>query len=169
MRATDARECALVAQQGMELATLTVEDRAEPLRSEVERVWPEMCELGLEALGREEPDAGALLLASFGQHQLAAVLEREPEHRRLRRLRAGSVVAQPPRAHQVDTKDEPAVLGREEQVLAAAARTRERLPLEGRERWLERLHGRDVRRPGASDGRPLDERVELAHPRLDFG
>ena len=120
VRAADARERPLVAQERMELAPLAAEDLAEPLGAEAERLGPEVRELRLEPLRREQPDAGALLLARLGEHQLAAVREREPEHRRLRRLRPGRVVAQPPGAHQVHAEDELAVLGREEQVLATA-------------------------------------------------
>ena len=139
------------------------------LRPEAERVGAEMRELVLEPLGREEPDAGALLLARLGEHELAAVLEREPEHRRLRGLRAGCVVAEAPGAHQVDAQDELAVRRREEQVLAAAL-ARPRTPSRERgERRLERLHASRCA-PGrcARPGDARDERVELAHPRLDF-
>ena len=168
MRPADARERPLVAQEGMELAALAREDLREALRTEAERVRAEMRELGLEALRREEPDARALLLAGLGEHELAAVREREPEHRRLRCLRPGCVVAQPAGAHQVDAENELTVRRREEEVLAAAACARERSSLELPQRRVEGLHRRDVRRAGALDRRSRDERVELAHPRLHF-
>ena len=122
MRAPDARERPLVAQERVELPPLAAEDLGEPLRAEAERVRAEVGELRLEPLGREQPDARAPLLARLGEHELAAVGEREAEHRRLRRLRAGRVVAEPAGAHQVDAEHELAVGGREEQVLAAAPR-----------------------------------------------
>ena len=50
VRAADARERALVAQERMELAALAAEDLAEPLGAEPERVGPEMRELGVEPL-----------------------------------------------------------------------------------------------------------------------
>ena len=122
------------------------------------------------ASGVSSQTPAPLLRAGLGEHELAAVLEAEPEHRRLRRLRPGREVAQPPGAHQVDAQDELAVLGGEEQVLArAGARPRSRRPSSVAQRRVERLHGRDVRRPGLRDRATRDERVELAHPRLDFG
>ena len=51
MRAADARERALVAQQGMELAALAAEDLSEPLGAEAERLRAEVRELGVEAAG----------------------------------------------------------------------------------------------------------------------
>ena len=50
-----------------------------------------------------------------------------------------------------------------------AARRPEALAVERRERRIERLERRDVRRPGLLDRRPLDERVELAAPGFDLG
>ena len=127
-----------------------------------------MSELGFERVRRQQPHARALLLAGFGQHELAAVREHEPEHRRLRGLRAGRVIAQPAGAHQVDAEHELAVDGREEEVLAPAARPREAPADERGEGRIERLQRRDVGWPGALDSRPRDERIELANPRLDF-
>ena len=168
VRAADARQRALVAQERMKLAALAAEDLAKPLCAEPECVGAEVGELGLEPFRGEQPHAGPPFLSSFGEDELAAVGEREPEHRRLRRLRAGRVVAQPPGAHQVHAEDELAVHGREEQVLASAARARERPPVEGRDRRIERLHRGDVRRAGTRDRRLRDEGVELAHPHLNF-
>ncbi len=168
VRPADARERPLVAQEWMELASLAREDLGEALRAEAERVRPEMRELGLEALRREEPDTRALLLAALGEDELPAVRERESEHRRLRCLRPGCVIAQSAGAHQVDAEDELTVRRREEEVLAAAACSQERSSLELLHGWVEGLHGRDVRRAGALDRRSRDERVELAHPRLYF-
>ena len=168
MRAADARDRTLVAQQRVELAPLAAEDAAERFRPEAERVRAEVSELRLERRGREQPDSGAPLLAGFGQHELAAVLEGEAEHGRLRRLRPGRVVPEPARAHQVHPEHELAVLGREEQVLPTPAGTSQPSAVEGRQGRIERLHGGDVGRAGACDGCPRDERVELAHPRLHF-
>ena len=97
MRAPDAGERALVAQEWVELPPLAPKDLREPGGVEVERVGPEVAEVLVELLGRHEPDACALLLAGLGQHELAAVREAQPEHRRLRPLRARSEVAKPAR------------------------------------------------------------------------
>ena len=64
VRAADPRERPLVAEQRMQLATLAREDLAESLRPEPESVGAEVGELGLERLGREQPDPRALLLAA---------------------------------------------------------------------------------------------------------
>src|SRR5581483_4228314 len=164
--AADAGERALVAQQRVQLTPLAGQDAGKLAGGEPERVWTEVRELRLERGGGEEPDAGALPLARLREHELASVLEREPEHRRLRPLGPGSEVAQPPSAHQVHPQDELAVLGGEDEVLAAPLRAGEPPPLERGQRRVDRPQGRDVRRPGTRDRRPRDERVELARPRL---
>ena len=128
-----------------------------------------MGQLGLERLGVEEPDLGALLGPALGEHERAAVLEREAKGGRLRLLRAGLVEAQPPGAHQMDVEDELAVLGREEEVLAAAAGARQRPAVERVERGVERLQRGDVRRAGLRNGRGSDALVERASKGLDLG
>ena len=69
--------------------------------------------------GRQQPDAGALLRAGLGQHELGAVRRSAAGTRATSapsRPAAGSAGA---RGHQVDEQDELAVLGREEQALGA--------------------------------------------------
>jgi hypothetical protein len=68
----------------------------------------------------------------------------------------------------MDVQDELSVLGREQEVLAAPARSGEAPPIERRERRLDRLERRDVRRPGPLDRRRRDGPVERAAPSLDL-
>ena len=168
MRAADAGERALVAQERVKLAALPPQDLCEPLGADSEGVWAEVRELGLECVRVQQPDPGPLLLPGLGQDQLGAVGEAEPEHRRLRRLCSRGVVAEAAGAHQVYAHHELPVLGREEQVLAAPPRPCEAPADERRGGWVERLQGGDVGRPGLLDGCARHERVELPHPRLDF-
>ncbi len=169
VRSPDPGERTLVAEEGVELSALASEDLREPGRVEVERVRPEVAEIFVELRGRHEPDARPFLLPGLGQHELAAVREPRPEHRRLRPLRAGREVAQPAGAHEVDAQDEVVALEREEEVLAAPARALETPPVDRRKRRGERLERGDVRRPGLLDRRARHERVELPDPGLDLG
>jgi hypothetical protein len=57
------------------------EDLAEPLGPEPQCLRPEVRQLRLGLLGRQQPDAGPLLRAGLRQDQLGAVLEAEPERR----------------------------------------------------------------------------------------
>ena len=68
----------------------------------------------------------------------------------------------------MNAEHEIGVLDREEEVLAAPARSLEAPAVELAERWRERLQRRDVSRPGLLDRRPGHERVELADPGLDL-
>jgi hypothetical protein len=68
----------------------------------------------------------------------------------------------------VHHQHELAVAGRQQEALGPALDA-ERLAFERLQRRIDRLQGRDVRRPGALDRRRGDERVELAAPSLDFG
>jgi hypothetical protein len=69
----------------------------------------------------------------------------------------------------VDVQDEVALLRGEEQVLAAAPRAGEPQALERRERRVERLQRRDVRRAGLLDRRAPYSLVQSAARRLDLG
>ena len=169
MRAPDPGDRPLVAEERVELPPLALEDLGERGRVDVERVRPEVREVGLDLLGRGEPDARALLPPALGEQELAASAEAKPEHRRLRPLRPGLEVADAACAHQVDAEDELAVLGREEEVLRAPLGALEAAALERRERRVDRLQRRDVSRPRALDRLGGHERVELAHPGLDLG
>ena len=93
---------------------------AEPLRADPERLRAEMGELLVGLLRGEQPDAGALLRACLGEHELAAALEAEPERGRLRALLAGAQVAQAAGGHQVHHQHELAVVGLEQEPLAAS-------------------------------------------------
>src|SRR5437660_222737 len=110
-----------------------------------------MRELRLGLLGREEPDAGALLRARLGEDELAAALEAQPERGRLRAFLPRTQVAHTARGHQVDLQDELAVVGREEEVFAAALGAFEPAAVEGLQRRVDRLQRRDVGRPRALD------------------
>ena len=168
MRTTDAGKRPLVAQQRVELSSLTAKDLPERRRTETKSVRPEVRELRGKRVRCEEPDTRASLLAGLGQHELSAVREREAEHGRLGCLRSRGVIAQSTRAHQMNAEDERSVRRGKEKVLAAAPRAREPVADEPRERRVERLHGRDVRGADARDCRPRDERIELPHPGFDF-
>ena len=87
MSAADARDRALIAQERVELAPLPLQDLGERGGVELERVRPEVGEIGVELLRRHEPDAGPFLLARLRQYELAAVGEAQAEHRRLGALR----------------------------------------------------------------------------------
>src|SRR5207302_6560081 len=108
-------------------------------RSDAERVGPEVPDLRLRSLGREQPDAGALSPRVLGEHEPRAAGELERERRCLRALLAGLQELQPAGGHQVDDEDELAVLGREEQALAAALRATEATSLQCGERRVEGL------------------------------
>ena len=168
MCAPDAGERALVAEEGMELPALASENLREPGRVEVERVRPEVAEVLVELRGCDEPHARPFLLPGLGQHELAAVREPRPEHRRLRSLCTGREVAQPAGAHEVDAEDEIVAIEWEEEVLPASARALEAPPVELGERRSERLERRDMRGPGLLDGRAGYQRVELANPGFDL-
>ena len=166
--ATDAGQRALVAEQRVELAPLAAEDLSQRRCVDVERVGTEVCELGVELRGCQEPHAGALLLARLGEEQLAAVREADLEHRLRRPFLARGQVAEPPGAHEVHPEDELAVGRREEEVLPAPAASLEAPAGERARRRVERLEGRDVARSCGLDGRTRDERIELPHPCLDL-
>jgi hypothetical protein len=119
-------------------------------------------QLGLDLLRTEDAHLRALLRAALGEDQLAAVLQPQPEGRCLRPLRAGLEETDAAGAHQMDVEDELTVVGGEEEVLAAAARAREAPALERRERRVERLQRRHVRRPCLGDRRARERLVE--HP-----
>ena len=129
-RPADPGDRPLVAQQRVQPPAVAPRGSRAALDAEPERLRAEVRELGLRRLGRHEPDAGALLRPGLGQHELAAVLEAEPERGRLRPLRARREVAQPPGAHQVDAQHELAVVGREEEPLAAPPAPAKRRALE---------------------------------------
>ena len=130
---------------------------------------PRCASSSVTCIGPQQPDAGALLRAGLGQLQLAAVDEPQAERRRLRALRAARDVLEPARAHQVHHHDELAVVGRQQEALRAALDAAEALAVERRERRVEGLERRDVRRTGFLDRRSLDEWVELAPPGFDLG
>ena len=79
---------------------------------------------------------------------------------------AGLQVTQAPGGHQVHQQHQLAVLGWEEESLGAALGSGETPSLECRERRVERLQRRDVRRPGPLDRECAHGIVELAAPRL---
>src|SRR3954453_5114593 len=162
--AADAGDHALVAEQGVQPPRLVGEDLAETLDAEAKRLRAQVLELRLGRLGREQPDARPLLRAAFGEDELPAALEQEPERRRLRALLTGLEVAEAAGRHQVDEQDELAVLRREEKPLGPTIRSREPPAVERGERRIERLQRRDVRRPGLLDRKRGDGIVERAAP-----
>ena len=128
-----------------------------------------MRELGLRLLGRQEPDPGPLLLAGLGQHELRAALEAQAESGRLRPFLSRLQIAQAPGRHQVDEQDELAVLGREEQPFRATLGSGQAPPLQRRQRRVDRLQRRDVRRPGLLDRKAETGSFQLPAPGLHLG
>src|SRR5207248_5747852 len=98
-RAPDARDRPLVAEERVQAARITPEDLRQ-LLPEAERLRPEVLELLLGLLRRQEPDTGPFLRTGLGEHQLGAALEPQPESGRLRAVLAGAQVPQPAGAHQ---------------------------------------------------------------------
>jgi hypothetical protein len=168
-RTADAGERALVAEKGVEPARLTAEDDGELVGADPERLGAEVIQLARRALGREEPDARSLLPGVLGEDELRAAPELEDECGRLRRLLARLQELEPSGRHQMNEKDELAVLGREEESLAASVRARESSSLERGERRVERLERRDVRRACLRDRKRRDRVGELAPPRFHLG
>ena len=80
MCAADPGERALVAQERVELAPLAAQDRAERGSVDLVGLGPEVRELGIQRLRREEPHARASS-SSLGEEQRAAVRELDLEHR----------------------------------------------------------------------------------------
>ncbi len=164
--AADPGQGALVAQERVEAPRVGCEDAGEPFAFETERLRPEMCELGLSLFRRQEPDAGALLRAGLGEDELRPSLEPQAEGRQLRAILRRSEVAKAAGAHQVHQEHELAVLGREEQALAAAMGAGEASPVELAERGVDRLERGHVRRPRLRDRKGGNGAVERAPPRL---
>src|SRR5207244_6300484 len=133
-RAADPGDQALVAEERVQAARLLGADLAQPPRAQAERLRAEVSELLLGRLGRQEPDACALLRPRLGEDEARAALEDELEGRLLWPSLAEAQEAEPPGGHEVDEQDELAVVGREEEALGAPARTREAAALEGGQR-----------------------------------
>ena len=156
----------MVAKQGVQTAGLTAQDLAELDGVEAQGLRAEIRELFRGRLGTEEPDPCALLPRILGQDELRSALELEAERRGLRTGVARAQRLEPPGRHQVNHQDELAVLGREEQALAAALGSPEAAALEGLERRVERLQGRDMRRPRLRDRERRDRVIQPAPPRF---
>jgi hypothetical protein len=150
-------------------ARLLGADRSECVRAEAERLGPEVRELRVGGLRRQQPHARALLRPCLGEHELGAALELEPERGRLRPLLARPQVAEATRGHQVHEQDELAVLGREHEPFRPPTSAREPPPVERRQRRIERLQRRDVRRPGFRYRERPHGLVQLAPPCLHLG
>ena len=88
------------------------------------------------------------------------------ERRRLRPFLAGLEELESPGCHQVDVQHELAVVGGEEQALAAPLDAAQATALERVERRVERLQRRDVRRSRLLDREGRHGVVQLAPPRL---
>jgi hypothetical protein len=69
----------------------------------------------------------------------------------------------------VDEQHELVVVGREQQALAASLGAGEPPAFERRQRGVEGLQRRDVRRPGLLDRKGANGIVQQAAPRLHFG
>src|SRR5215211_1074466 len=167
-RAPDPGEQALVAQKRVQAARVAGEDRAQPLRPEPERIGPQVLDLRLGSLRRQEPRPGPFLRPALGHHESPAALEFHLERRRLRPLLARREVLDPPRAHHVEQQDELPVVGREEQPLPAPHRAREPPSLEHAQGRVEGLQRRDVRRPCANDRERRNWVVERPPERLNL-
>ena len=148
----DAGKRALVAEERVQAPGFAARDLAELVRGDLGGLRAEVGQLRVELVRSVHADTGALLRASLREDQLAAVLEAQPERRRLRPLRARLQEADAPGAHQVDMEDELAVVGGEEEVLAPPAGSCEAPALQSRERRVERLQR--ARRAPARPWRP---------------
>src|SRR5215831_6130218 len=100
-RAADAADHALIAKQRVQSARLIRQHLAQALRADVQCVGAEVSELELGLLRSQQPYACALLRARFGEHELRAVLEGEPERGRLRSRLSGAQEAKTACGHQV--------------------------------------------------------------------
>src|SRR5262249_10281604 len=149
--ATDAGDRPLVAQERVEASGVAFEDLAEVLRVEAEGFGAEMFDLCARLLGREQPDAGAFLLGVLREDELRAARELERERRRLRALLSGLEELEAAGGHEVHEQHELAVVGGEEEPLAAAFGALEAAAFELAKRRVERLQRRDVRRARLRD------------------
>ncbi len=133
-------------------------------------VGAEVRELGLERSGVRSHTPARFFFPASVRSELAAVREREPEHRLLRPLlarpagTAGGRRSSGGRGARARRRP----WGRAGSCPAAVLPV-ERAALERARRRVERLQRRDVPGPRTLDRRAGDERVELAHPRLDLG
>src|SRR6266566_3667574 len=150
----------------MEAPRLRGQDLAERLGAEAQRFRPEVGQLLLGCLRREQPDAGPFLRAGFGEDELGTALEAKAKGRCLWPFFAGSEVAKAPGRHQMDEQYELTVLGREEQPLASSGGTFETPSLQSCQRWIEGLQRCDVRRPGLLDPEQTHGFLEGVSPRL---
>ncbi len=165
----DAGDGALVAEQRVEAPRGGRENLGEPLGADPERLRAQVRKLFVGLLWCEQPDTGALLRARLGEHELAAALEAESEGGRLRAFRAGAEVAQAARGHEVDHQHELAVLGLEQEPLAAPGGAGQASALERLQRRVDRLQRGDVGRPGALDRKRAHGIVERLANRFDLG
>jgi hypothetical protein len=118
----DSGERPLVAEQWVQPTGVGGADLSQPGCAEAERLRAEVCQLELGFLGIHQPDAGALLGARLGQDELGPTFEAQTKRRCLRAFLAGAQVAEAAGGHQVDEKDEFAILGREQEALCATPR-----------------------------------------------
>ena len=153
MRASDAGDRALVAEERMKLSPVALEDLTERRGVQAECVRPQMSEIVVQLGLCDEPYAGALLLSALGQDELVASREAQPEHGCLRFLLSRTQVAQTSGAHQMHAEDEIRVLDREEKVLPATPRALEAPTVELGERRHGGLERRDVGWAGLLDRR----------------
>ncbi len=165
-RAADAGDRALVAQQRVQAPPFAAEDRRQLGGVDAGRLRAEVRELAFGRVRREKPHAGALPPRVLGEDELRAAGELEGERRDLRPLVAGAQRLQPARRHQVDEEHELAVVGGEEEALAAPLDAAEAPAFERGERRVERLQRRDVRRAGLRDREGRHRVTELAPPGL---
>ena len=134
---------------------------------EPERLGPEVRELGLGRLGREQPDAGALLPRVLGEDELRAAGELERERGRLRALprRPAANFSRPAVIRWTSSTSSPSSVGKRSRLPRRSA-PRKLPALERGERRVERLQRGDVRRPGLRDRERRHGVVQLAPPRL---
>ena len=167
--APDPRNRPLVAQERVKPPGVGGEDPGELLGVESQRLRSQVGQRLCRLLGRDQPDAGAFLRSCLGENELGAALETEPESGRLGARVSRLEVAKATRGHQVDEQHELAVVGREQETLASPLRADEPSPLESRQRRVERLQGRDVRRAGLFDRERPHGIVEGASPGFHLG
>ena len=134
----------------------------------LERLGPEPRELLLQLGGGQQPHAHRLARHALADDELAVVGEAHGQHRAGRALQAGLDVGELAGRHEVHREDE-VVVGREQQVLAAAHRAGQRMarePVERRRRGLD--HG-EVRDRHITHRRARDQGIERFDERLELG
>ena len=139
---------------------------AQPLRTDAECLRSEMAKLFFELLGVEQPDTGTLLRAGLGEHEPRASSKTSwnagvfgPVSPALRYFKRPAVI------RCTSSTSSPSAVGKKSRFARRSA-PGELPALEARKRRIERLQGRDVRRPRLDDRERGDRIVERPPPGL---